>query len=900
KRKSIVVIRECTDSADDVVRGVIDKFEKGTNMGLTGNLRLMLSYGDSGKLWLMGIANSQTYLSCKIGNPSLETLWDNTRNCADSQGKDMISRELAAVVLGSKNNFIPIENASRIFFMEDVDQVDYHSQMGIKKAIESGTIPLPCSRPVHLEDAIIILSCKSFTSSSKACSPIRQKHNENESDMILQQVVSRAWFEVLEARLILGKVYCCWVLKQQGFLGDRVCAACFDVQDLDNKGNSFKLGFLFGGLFPNQFQRKEGFFEVRFVEVLAVKTNSKVLSSRVVDVTDTVKESLRVVDFAIWWDTLKLEDVLATLNSRELKRMTKAKGDGGKGLYVRRRSGQRDIEQGTYSAWSKSHERSNRLRNKDQVFGSGTDGYDNVDVMMAMNVEELLDWIMDSRGSYHITYKRDYLVDFEEYDGGNILLGDGRECRVRETSKGFTVKMQSGKITVIKGSLVVLSRTRRANCVYTLDGQAMTRKTLKGTKQLVEYQTGWKINTSNVLDSCNQRSTQQCTKSGVAKHLGVAGLQQQNGLVKETNMTLLAKTPIDMFAFFGWLASIEHAMLEPVKVKCIFLGFHESIVGNKLLRLDDVTSMVVLYRNMGFNESGEYKKTFIGFGVGTCSMQVLHKFEFEVEPLGDHTFEVEPQENVDQGAVAAVEKIYAHESLTFNNTVACGLISKWKVELKDDMDARSDVYVLSNGYRKCSDDNNGYYWEYTPGLLDKAKENVLGMEIVRDQSGNTLRVSQSRFYNGKLVQTLLEGHSILSLEGSLSEDCDVKKNGKWSCIYAVGSHEYQMVCTRLDIASTDVGMLNKFDPGLQTDVKVFVDFDYTMGRSITIMGRSITRIGYITLTEAAKEAIWLKGLAIESGFELKIVAGNVTGALSKAIPGPRFQHRFNFLSIGIG
>nr|GFC20713.1 zinc finger, CCHC-type [Tanacetum cinerariifolium] len=62
------------------------------------------------------------------------------------------------------------------------------------------------------------------------------------------------------------------------------------------------------------------------------------------------------------------------------------------------------------------------------------------------------------------------------------------------------------------------------------------------------------------------------------------------------------------------------------------------------------------------------------------------------------------------------------------------------------------------------------------GLLDKAKGNVLGMEIVRDQSHNTLRVSQSKFYNGKLVQTLLEGHFILSLEGSLSGDCDEEKN----------------------------------------------------------------------------------------------------------------------------
>ncbi|GKC79728.1 hypothetical protein Tco_1130502, partial [Tanacetum coccineum] len=163
---------------------------------------------------------------------------------------------------------------------------------------------------------------------------------------------------------------------------------------------------------------------------------------------------------------------------------------------------------------------------------------------------------------------------------------------------------------------------------------------------------------------------------------------------------------------------------------------------------------------------------------------------------------------------------YAHESLTFNNTVACEVISKWKAGLKDDMDARSDAEIFA-----------------TKGLLDKTKGNILGMEIVRDQSGNTLRVSQSTFYNGKLVQTLLEGHSILSLEGSLSGDCDVEKNGKWSCIYAVGSQEYQMVCTRLDIASADMGMLDKFDRGLQTDVHVFVDFDYAMGRSITVMGR---------------------------------------------------------------
>ncbi|GJW16173.1 hypothetical protein Tco_0020306 [Tanacetum coccineum] len=217
--------------------------------------------------------------------------------------------------------------------------------------------------------------------------------------------------------------------------------------------------------------------------------------------------------------------------------------------------------------------------------------------------------------------------------------------------------------------------------------------------------------------------------------------------------------------------------------------------------------------------------------------------------------------------VAAAEKTYAHELLTFNDTIACEVISKWKVGLKEEMDADA--------------------------RSDKAKENVLGMEIFRDQSGNTLRVSQSRFYNRKLVQTLLKGLSILSLEGGLSRDCNVEKNA-------------------------GVDMLNEFDRGLQMDVHGFVEFDYAMGRSITWYGLMIqgcavsweailqhieamltTEAVYMTLMEAKKEAIWLKGLSTDSGAKQKCVAVVATGALTKAVPGSRFQHWLMLLSIGI-
>ncbi|GJU89007.1 MAK10-like protein [Tanacetum coccineum] len=103
--------------------------------------------------------------------------------------------------------------------------------------------------------------------------------------------------------------------------------------------------------------------------------------------------------------------------------------------------------------------------------------------------------------------------------------------------------------------------------------------------------------------------------------------------------------------------------------------------------------------------------------------------------------------------VAEAEKIYAHESL----------LSMIQLLVRKTVMTATTIREYAPWYDSLS-------------LSRKdAKENVLGMEIIRDQSSNTLRVSQSRFLHGKLVQTLLEGHSILSLEGSLSRDCDVEK-----------------------------------------------------------------------------------------------------------------------------
>ncbi|XP_039126488.1 protein SMAX1-LIKE 3-like isoform X2 [Dioscorea cayenensis subsp. rotundata] len=140
----------------------------------------------------------------------------------DCEAKEKIARELANLVFGSSNNLVTIslnnyssttksdssddlrnkrvrseashsylerffeaikDNHHRVFLMEDLEQIDYCSQVGIKNAIERGRIRGPNGEEASVGDAILILSCENFDSRSRACSPpVKQKSESHEED----------------------------------------------------------------------------------------------------------------------------------------------------------------------------------------------------------------------------------------------------------------------------------------------------------------------------------------------------------------------------------------------------------------------------------------------------------------------------------------------------------------------------------------------------------------------------------------------------------------------------------------------------------------------------------------------------------------------------------------------
>ncbi|GJT97707.1 retrovirus-related pol polyprotein from transposon TNT 1-94 [Tanacetum coccineum] len=209
-------------------------------------------------------------------------------------------------------------------------------------------------------------------------------------------------------------------------------------------------------------------------------------------------------------ESLTLEDVLSSINSRELKKRTDAK-DGGDGLYVRGRSdhrgnqgrgslrskskGKETYKLKCYICYSEDHLKKNcpkRNKKKSTGFvkknvGQGSsmhsEGYDNGDLLMAVSEERFLKWIIDSSGSFHMTPRRDFLFNFKEFNGGTVFLGDNRACAIRRTGKGYTMKLRNGRVKVIKSSLMVLLRNMKGNCVYSLDGWAESGEASVGIQE---------------------------------------------------------------------------------------------------------------------------------------------------------------------------------------------------------------------------------------------------------------------------------------------------------------------------------------------------------------------------------------------------------------------------------
>ncbi|GKC03801.1 hypothetical protein Tco_0995411 [Tanacetum coccineum] len=197
-------------------------------------------------------------------------------------------------------------------------------------------------------------------------------------------------------------------------------------------------------------------------------------------------------------ESLTMEDVLATLNSWELKkRIECTKEEIGDGLYVNGRSYHSRKAYYGGSSRFKSRGGTSKLR----CFICHSEDHMKRDCLMKKS-----SGFVKKGGSYHMTHMRDFLYDFKVVDGGLIQLGDNRTCTIKGTGKvkiqlhdGSSFILEDARIKVIKGCRVMMIGIRKKNCVYTLEAKVMTFGVQKhggskqvGLKQLGSKQVGYK------------------------------------------------------------------------------------------------------------------------------------------------------------------------------------------------------------------------------------------------------------------------------------------------------------------------------------------------------------------------------------------------------------------------
>ncbi|GJV09031.1 retrotransposon protein, putative, ty1-copia subclass [Tanacetum coccineum] len=627
-------------------------------------------------------------------------------------------------------------------------------------------------------------------------------------------------------------------------------------------------------------------------------------------------------------EALTLEDVMAILNSKEIKERSKANGDDGKGLYVRGRTDRRDSRQSRGKSRSKSRggrlkcyicqsedhlkrncSKNNRKKSigyakKDEQPSSSGSTYDNSEVMMMMSAQAqaLLDWIIDSGCSYHITPMLDILFDFLECDGGSEINASVEE-------KDSPVQVWHKRLGHInEAGLQVLEKRV---WVYILMFKHEAFGKFKERKQLVENltrRTVKKLRMDNGLEFCNREFEQLCIKSGIARNLTVSGTPQQNGVAERMNRTLMDK----VCCLLIQSGLPKTFWVEATCTVAYLINRSPSRVIEKKTPIEMWSGHPSDYGMLRFS--------------AVSHIHTIKKVEVELQRLNNH-MPKEDQTDQEDGndKDARDQETDQPPDITDYQLVqdreprirTKPLSSKWKAAMKEEMDSLRKNKTWELVYHPAGQKLVSCKW------LFQIKEGIKGVqkpwykarlvargftqradyELERFDVKTPFYMKSEEVIILRQPQGYKQGNKtrlqILITQSLLKKEIDIKvlkgrKEDSWfGGSFGTQSQKILWVSQIWGLRC----LKDETNRGSHVDVTGFVDSDYAKdpnkGRSIMgyvflvqgcvvswkamlqhMVALSTTEAEYMALMEAVKEAIWLRGLLEELGVELNTLAVN--------------------------
>ena len=268
---------------------------------------------------------------------------------------------------------------------------------------------------------------------------------------------------------------------------------------------------------------------------------------------NSLPDSFKDVKAAIKYgrSSLSLEECISALKSKDLELKIERK-DGGENLFARGRPPVKNNNQNSkYKGRSKTPNRNrSQSRNRSgskKCYFCGKEGHikkycyefkkktqDNTQVdgnaavasncfepseVLNVSTEEIKsEWILDSGCSYHMCPNRDWFTEFEELNGGSVLMGNNQQCKV-EGIGSVAIRMYDGMIRVFKNVRYVPNLKRNLISLGTLDEEGYSyraeRGILKASKGSLVILKGDKRNGLYVLRGVTVTDEAACVASKI-------------------------------------------------------------------------------------------------------------------------------------------------------------------------------------------------------------------------------------------------------------------------------------------------------------------------------------------------------------------------------------------------
>jgi hypothetical protein len=93
-------------------------------------------------------------------------------------------------------------------------------------------------------------------------------------------------------------------------------------------------------------------------------------------------------------------------------------------------------------------------------------------------------WLIESGASYHMTPHREWLCEYEKYDGGDVFLGDDSTTKIMGRGR-VKLLLKYGRIITLPGVLHIPKLARNLISISNLDDAGVDIVLGKGTCKMV-------------------------------------------------------------------------------------------------------------------------------------------------------------------------------------------------------------------------------------------------------------------------------------------------------------------------------------------------------------------------------------------------------------------------------